>query len=73
MKKSRNKTHSTGAIYMTIVNNPETVRFLPSEMHLAIVLPGPDEPTLEQLNELISPLVDEFIHLYEGMYHVDWY
>lgn len=67
MKRSRNKTHSTGAIYITVINNPETIRFLPSEMHLAIVLPGPEEPTLEQLNEVIAPLIDEFIRLYEGI------
>lgn len=66
MKKLRNKVHSTIAIYVMVVNNPKTIRFLPSKMHLSYVLSGLQEPTVEQLNKLISVLIDEFIQLYNG-------
>lgn len=33
---------------------------------LYCVIPGPQEPTLEQLNEIMEPLVEELQELYKG-------
>lgn len=66
VKSSRNGLHSTGAINVTLVNNPETLHFLPEEMNLVILIPGYSKPTTAQLNGLISPLIEEFIRLYDG-------
>lgn len=41
---------STGAVYLTVQNLERTVRFLPANVILACVVPGPKEPSLEQLN-----------------------
>ncbi|KAH9839027.1 uncharacterized protein C8Q71DRAFT_893893 [Rhodofomes roseus] len=65
MKKSR---HSTGAIYVTICNNPRHIRFLRLETILVCTLPGPHEPSLEQLNHVLEPLVEEVIELGNGTY-----
>ena len=67
MKKSGHGKHSTGAIYVMLANNSRSLRFLPAEMFLVAVLPGPDEPTTEQLNKVIAPLVDELLRLYKGV------
>ncbi|VDC05126.1 unnamed protein product [Peniophora sp. CBMAI 1063] len=67
MKKSGHGQHSTGAIYVMLANNSGALRFLPAEMFLVAILPGPDEPTTEQLNKVIQPLVDELLRLYNGV------
>ncbi|KAK0439175.1 hypothetical protein EV421DRAFT_1713692 [Armillaria borealis] len=58
--------HSTGALYITICNNPRTIRYLREETILALVLPGPHEPTLEQLNNVLVPLIRDLKNLYHG-------
>ncbi|ETW82454.1 hypothetical protein HETIRDRAFT_426132 [Heterobasidion irregulare TC 32-1] len=63
----RSRAYSTGAIYVTILNNPRSKHFLPQETILYCVIPGPQEPTLEQLNHITEPLVEELWALYEGV------
>jgi hypothetical protein len=42
----------TGALYITICNNPHTVQYLREETILVFVFPPtPNEPSLEQLNK----------------------
>ena len=62
----RSRAYSTGAIYVTILNNPRSKRFLPQETILYCVIPGPHEPTLEQLNQITEPLCQELQALYKG-------
>jgi hypothetical protein len=57
---------STGAIYITIQNLDRTVRFLPANVILACIVPGPKEPPLEELNWVLQPIVDEIKKLYAG-------
>ncbi|OBZ75252.1 hypothetical protein A0H81_04647 [Grifola frondosa] len=58
--------HSVGAIYITICNNPRSKRFLAEETILNCVIPGPDEPSLEQLNFVLEPFVNDMRQLYYG-------
>lgn len=60
--------HSTGALYITICNNPQTIRYLREETILTLVLPGPHEPTLEQLNNVLVPLIHDLKNLYLGAF-----
>ena len=57
------RRYSCGAMYVTILNNPLGKRFLREETILVCVIPGPKEPSLEQLNSVIEPFVDEMIEL----------
>ena len=66
----RSRAYSTGAVYVTILNNPRCKRFLPQETMLYCVIPGPHEPTSEQLNSLTEPLFREFQELYKGEHAV---
>ena len=70
MKKSRNSHHSTGAVYIAILNNPPAIRLLPTELILAMVIPGPNEPTTAQLNKIIGSLIDDLDRLYQGEAHL---
>ncbi|KAI0044811.1 hypothetical protein FA95DRAFT_1583620 [Auriscalpium vulgare] len=56
-------SYSTGAIYLSCLNNPRSVRYLREETPLIYVLPGPHEPNTEQLNEVCKPFVGDFLEL----------
>ncbi|KAG1817167.1 uncharacterized protein BJ212DRAFT_1446741 [Suillus subaureus] len=58
--------HSMGTLYMTCCNNPHGVRYLTEETFLIMVLPGPNEPNLEQLNKIMVKFVSDMIELYGG-------
>ncbi|KAI0038744.1 hypothetical protein FA95DRAFT_1613136 [Auriscalpium vulgare] len=60
-------TYSTGAMYLSCLNNPRSVRYLREETPLIYVLPGAHEPTTEQLNEVCKPLVGDFLELGRGL------
>lgn len=36
-----------------------------------MVIPGPNEPLLEQMNNLLQPFVDSMLQLEDGMYLPD--
>ncbi|KAJ7154970.1 hypothetical protein C8R43DRAFT_923002 [Mycena crocata] len=59
--------HSTGALYMTLCNNPREIQFFREESFLVIAIPGPFEPSLEQLNQVLISFVDSMKRLYNGV------
>ncbi|KAL1713956.1 hypothetical protein EV715DRAFT_210517 [Schizophyllum commune] len=59
--------HSTGALYMTILNNPRSIRYLRESTQLTAVFPGPHEPTIEQQNNIMAIVVEDLHHLYDGI------
>ena len=58
-------TCSVGAIYLTIMNLPRSVRFKRENVILVGILPGPHEPH-HDINHYIKPLVDELNVLWVG-------
>jgi hypothetical protein len=63
--------HSTGAMYMTLCNNPRGIRFLREETILVFVFSGPHEPTQEQFNNISSVFVAKMQRLYNGEYFIE--
>lgn len=63
--------YSVGAIYLTVCNNPRSKRFLREETFLLAIIPGPDEPSLEQLNAILDIFIPDLLELYNGKYPVD--
>lgn len=59
-----NSRHSTGALYLTICNNPRNIRFKRIETTLLSAFLG--EPLKEALNYLLEPTVTAFSKLYRG-------
>lgn len=50
---------SSGIISMACLNLPLDIRYKPENMYLAGIIPGPTQPSLENLNHYIRPLVSQ--------------
>ncbi|KAJ3006820.1 hypothetical protein NUW54_g3792 [Trametes sanguinea] len=50
-----------------VPHNEESVRFRREETILYCVIPGPGEPTTQQLNQILKPLHVELTRLYDGV------
>lgn len=67
--KQAGKKNSTGGIYMVCLNLPPSLRYNVENMLLVGVIPGPREPSLDQINHLLRPLVDDLLRLWHhGVY-----
>jgi hypothetical protein len=67
--KQSGKHVSTSAIYMTCLNLPRTLRNRMENVFLVGVIPGPQEPSVLQINNLLEPLVDDLLQLWDiGLY-----
>jgi hypothetical protein len=62
----KNDNHSSGAVYITILNNPRAIRHRREETVLLMMIPGPNEPNSEQMNNIMSLLVSHFVKLGKG-------
>lgn len=63
--KEAGKKVSVGAIYMVLLNLPVDVRYRVENMFLVGIIPGPREPSLEQINHVLRPLVDDLLRFWE--------
>lgn len=61
------KKRSCGAIYLAILNIARHARYLVHNVILACVIAGPKEPSLENLNFVLEPIVESFKKLYAGV------
>ncbi|RDB30064.1 hypothetical protein Hypma_014106 [Hypsizygus marmoreus] len=61
------RPHSTGPVYLAINNLPRDQRYLQYNVICAAIMPGPREPTAEQLNNALEPMVKEFKQLKQGI------
>jgi hypothetical protein len=61
----RNATTSCGIISCACLNLPMDVRYKPENMYLAGIIPGPHEPSGDQLNFFMNPLVDDMVESWE--------
>jgi hypothetical protein len=61
----RGGTHSTGGIYIVILNLSPDLRFQRKYLY-HLFIPGPKEPSTEQLNNLLRPLINDLQVLYNN-------
>lgn len=67
--KQAGKRDTVGAIYMVLLNLPPHLRFRPEYLYLVGIIPGPHEPSLDQINHFLRPLVDELLEFWHsGVY-----
>lgn len=59
--------HSTGAIYLTILNLPKEMRDSKDFVILSGLMPGPRESKLDEINNYLAPLVEELKDLMNGV------
>ena len=65
LNKQAGKKASVTAIYMVLLNLPPSSRYKVENMYLAGVIPGPQEPSLTQINHLLRPLIDELLEFWD--------
>jgi hypothetical protein len=65
-KSSRH--HKIGVIILVCLNLPIEYRLKTENVYIAGIIPGPKEPTGEQLNYLLKPLIKELIELWHGVF-----
>ena len=59
---------STG-IYLALLSLPANLRYRKENMFFFTLIPGPEAPHGEQLNSILSPLVDELEALWSGVHY----
>jgi len=63
------QTASSTAIYLVLLNFPPHLRYLPENMYLVGVVPGPNKPSLDQINHALHLLVDDFAEFWDPGVH----
>lgn len=64
---------SVGAIYLTVLNLPRSIRYKREYIILLGIIPGPSEPK-RNVNSFLRPLVNELLDFWKGMpMHVHGY
>lgn len=64
--KKAGKSRSIGAIYLVCLNLPPHLRYRPENICLVGIIPGPNEPSLQEINHLLRPLIDEMLVLWHS-------
>lgn len=60
--------YSATGIYMALLTLPPDIRYKRENMYLCSIIPGPVAPHGDEINHLLSPLVDEFLVLWKGVH-----
>lgn len=56
--KAAGKSTSTGSIVMACLNLPPSLRYKPENLFLVGIIPGPREPSVEEVGHFMEPIVD---------------
>ena len=68
--KQAGRSASVMGLYMVCLNLPPEARFKSENMFLAGIVPGPNEPSKEEINHFLRPLVDDLLKSYfDGVYY----
>lgn len=68
--KKRGNHDSIGVISLANLNLPETIRYLPEHIFLLGIIPGPNEPTLEEINHYIRPIINQLEIGWKSGFHI---
>jgi hypothetical protein len=68
--KQAGRSASVMGLYMVCLNLPPEARFKSENTFLAGIIPGPHEPSKEEINHFLRPLVDNLLKSYfDGVYY----
>ena len=62
--KQAGRSASVMGLYMVCLNLPPEERFKSENMFLAGIIPGPKEPSMQEINHFLKPLVDDLLDSY---------
>ncbi|KAF8830724.1 hypothetical protein HHX47_DHR2001097 [Lentinula edodes] len=63
--RTAGKKVTVWGIYMVCINLPPSLRYKPENVFLVGVVPGPKEPTFDQISFILTPLLDDLEALWE--------
>jgi hypothetical protein len=67
--KTAGKSVSVGTIYMVCMNLPVHLRYQIENVYLVGIIPSPQEPNIDHVNNYLRPLIDELLLLWHtGVY-----
>ncbi|KAF9224267.1 hypothetical protein BS17DRAFT_704264 [Gyrodon lividus] len=59
--KTARKKKLVGSIVMALLNLPPSLQYRAENLYLVGIIPGPREPSLEEINHSLHPLVNFFL------------
>jgi hypothetical protein len=62
--KQAGRSATVMGLYMVCLNLPPNERFKTENMFLVGVIPGPKEPSMQEINHFLKPLVDDLLESY---------
>ncbi|PPQ79324.1 hypothetical protein CVT24_007406 [Panaeolus cyanescens] len=62
--KAAHQTTSSTGIWLVLLNLPAHLRYLHQNMYIAGVIPGPNKPSLEELNHYMDLVVNDLLEFY---------
>lgn len=65
------KKISSCAMYMICLNLPIDERYKRENIYLVAIIPGPNEPSREQINHFAAPLIDDFQEFWRPGYFLE--
>lgn len=63
----KHSPYSVGVIYLVIQNLPRRLRFKPENIIIVATIPGPREPSCDDLNPYLDCMVDDLLVLFKGV------
>jgi hypothetical protein len=61
---------SCGVIIMACLNLPLNIRYLPENLYLAGIIPGPFEPQLTDTNHYLRPVINDMVIAWDRGFHI---
>ncbi|KAJ8482680.1 hypothetical protein ONZ45_g14866 [Pleurotus djamor] len=68
--RQRGNHESIGIVSLSNIALPDHIRYLPENLHLAAVFPGPKEPDVETMCHFLRPIIDEAVEGWSPGYHL---
>jgi Chromo (CHRromatin Organisation MOdifier) domain/Transposase family tnp2 len=68
--RNRGAKASCGVIIMACLNLPLNIRYLPENLYLAGIIPGPFEPRLTDINHYVRPVINDMVIAWDRGFHI---
>ncbi|KAE9399957.1 hypothetical protein BT96DRAFT_752457, partial [Gymnopus androsaceus JB14] len=66
----RGPTKSVGVISCANLALDPSIRYLPEYLFLAAIIPGPHEPSVEEIDYFVQPVVKQFVQAWQPGFRV---
>ncbi|KDQ07639.1 hypothetical protein BOTBODRAFT_82779, partial [Botryobasidium botryosum FD-172 SS1] len=64
--KVAGKKFSVGVVFMVCLNLPPEIRYKLENLYVVAIIPGPKEPSLDEINPMLRPIVDDLIRSWDS-------